>query len=185
MQVERSRGKDLDERLARQVCGLWEATWPKASERSLSERAAGLVEEAARNSEDEVFHLIREGERLLGLCRTFRRRIRFVETGQESEVLALAGVCVEREARGGGLGAAVVSDAFRRLEEGCGSLCLFQTGVPLFYQKLGAYSVANEFVNSCSTTDPGSNPWWEPWVMVYGERSRWRQGRVDLLGRGY
>lgn len=185
MKVERQAASSLEEPFAKAICELWEKTWPRKAERSLEERVAWLLKLDSDDGQDDQFHYLQEGRRLLAVCRSFRKRIRFLDLGREAVVLALAGVCVSEAWRGGGLGARIVSDAFRRLEEGDLEHCLFQTGVPGFYQKLGSFVVENEFVNSLSEKDPQERPWWEPWVMVHGERERWGRGRIDLLGDGY
>ena len=125
-----------------------------------------------------------DGDRLLGVARTFVREIEFLETRQRIKTLALAGVCSDPNHRGCGSGRRVVQSAFERIGKG-GQFCLFQTGVPEFYKKLGARTVENEFVNSLSSEDPRARPWWNEYVMQFGDPLKWQKGRVDLLGAGY
>lgn len=105
------------------------------------------------------------------------------------DVMALAAVCSSPARRGEGLGALVVSEAFKEVDSGRYPVSLFQTGVPGFYEKLGARAVDNVFVNSLyapSDRHGAPNaPWWEPHVMIYPAAYDWPEGKIDLLGAGY
>ena len=108
-------------------------------------------------------------------------------------VMALAGVYSAPERRGEGLGRLVVRATFDEVDRGAYAVSLFQTGVPGFYDRLGARTVGNPFVNSryVPPTDgrkprgSAEQPWWNPFVMIYPATFPWPAGTVDLLGPGY
>jgi hypothetical protein len=94
-----------------------------------------------------VAHGPRQAGALLAFGRTFIRTIAATTPGPggaaaELEVVALSSVCTRVDCRGRGLGGKVVAAAFREVTEGAGrggpKCCLFDTGVPEFYERLGA-----------------------------------------------
>lgn len=127
--------------------------------------------------------VIWEGERPLALADSYGRRI-FTPAG-EMIVQALNSVCVDPAFRGLGLGREAVLAAFARIGRGDFPLALFQTGVPQFYEKLGARRVNNRFINRRNPENPQVNPWWEANVMIYPAGAPWPEGIVDLNGNGY
>jgi len=163
---------------------LWNRVWPSADfdvERRLDRWRQ------RKGSAPGRLHLAWSADgQLGGLCRSFPRLIRFLETGEALEALALAGVASHPGLRGRGYGAAVVADAFSLIGEGAYPLSLFQTGIPEFYaRKFGARIVGNRFVNCRSETDPEANPWWDSEIMIYPADATWREGCVDLGGPAY
>jgi hypothetical protein len=60
-------------------------------------------------------------------------------------------------------------------------LSLFQTGVPEFYEAMGARLVTNRFVNGESQ----ENPFWDTCEMIYPATAGWPDGPIDLNGPGY
>jgi predicted N-acetyltransferase YhbS len=128
-----------------------------------------------------------EGDVALANATVFERMVETVRG--PLEVMALAAVCCAPVRRGEGLGALVVSEAFKEVDAGKYPVSLFQTGVPKFYEKLGARLVDNAFVNSLH--DPADRhgsadaPWWEPHIMIYPATYDWPTGTVDLLGPGF
>ncbi|MEM1446609.1 MAG: GNAT family N-acetyltransferase [Planctomycetota bacterium] len=135
-----------------------------------------------------MFHAIREGGVLVTVAETFVRTIRIGPERRERDVLALAGVVSDPAVRGRGLGAAVIRDAFARLDEEGIKQCLFQTGRarPL-YERLGARLVTNRFVNRTAATREAAeaNPWDDEWVMRFPAEAPWFDGVIDLNGPGY
>ena len=113
----------------------------------------------------------------------FRREI---FTAQGPQVVgALAGVCVHPDYRGRGWGADVVRAAFDYLPELGVEVSLFQTGVPSFYEKLGARLVTNSFFDGTRADGIKENPFWEPYAMIYPASVSWPDGEIDLNGAGY
>lgn len=127
--------------------------------------------------------VIWEGTRPLALADSYGRRI--ITSAGELEVQALNSVCVDPDFRGLGLGREAVLAAFARIGRGDFPLALFQTGVPQFYEKLGARRVSNRFINRRHPEDPRANPWWEANVMIYPGNAPWPEGVIDLNGNGY
>jgi hypothetical protein len=88
------------------------------------------------------------------------------------------------------LGLEIVTAAFKKLEEFQLDVCLFQTGVPGFYEKLGARTIANpitnhRYPNQRQVNDADANPFWDESVMIYPATADWPSGVIDLGGAGY
>jgi predicted N-acetyltransferase YhbS len=94
---------------------------------------------------------------------------------------ALAAVCVHPGFRGRGWGADVVRAAWKYLPDIGAEASLFQTGVPEFYEKLGARLIHNRFVDVSGPT----RPFWDKCAMVYPATFAWPDGDIDLNGPGY
>lgn len=188
MRLWREERGTLGVQWATEACRLWQRVWPDANEAPLEERVDGLVKgtfvTAPREAGSEVFHLLEVDGRLVALALSYIREMDLERLDDRVPVLALAGVCCDPESRRKGYASRVVKDVFSRVE-GRVPWCLFQTGVPKFYEGLGAFSVDNTFVNSLSPEDAEANPWWDETVMVYGRERKWPDGRVDLLGAAY
>jgi len=95
-------------------------------------------------------------------------------------------VCTAPEARGRGLGSAVVRAAFGRVDRGELPASLYQTSRrnQKFYEALGAGLVENRMVNSLAA-DPRANPFWDEIAMGYPASTAWPPGAIDLRGPGY
>lgn len=100
-------------------------------------------------------------------------------------VSALAAVCVHPDYRGRSWGAAVVRAAFDFLPEMATQIALFQTGVPQFYEKLGARRITNRFYDGTRADSLVRNPWWDDYVMIYPATFPFADGDIDLGGAGY
>jgi len=180
--------KELTPKLLLQMERLWTLIWNDGTQELPTEKDTEELwnrwfETPRPNS--EIYHCIHSGEQLAALCRTFLRKITFPNK-QQVTVLALAGVCSHPDLRGRGLGRLVVEQAFRRTENPNIHACLFQTGIPSFYQQWGASEVHCDFRNSLNKNDSEENPWWEDHVMVYPGSCQWPQkGAVDLIGSAY
>ncbi|MEQ9455491.1 MAG: GNAT family N-acetyltransferase [Phycisphaeraceae bacterium] len=176
--------------LATEVTALCMRTWPWDEPVAAEVEARRLIEEAEAYEgpaeRGHRYHVIKEGDRVCAVARTFARTIG-TEAGR-MEVLALSGVVVEEAFRGRGLGAAVVRGALERVDRGVFGFSLFQTGEHNrgFYTRLGAMVVGNEVINSLATEGmrmPAFNP--DELVVVYPEKAGWPGGTIDLLGSGY
>jgi len=181
MDIVRKTWEQLDASEIREVFGLWNRVWPR-EDISLKD---WIEVDAGPRGLSEFLHLAYHGDGLKGLARSFEREIVFVDERSRIKVLALAGVCSDPGMRGYGFGDAVVRDAFSRVDDGGFALSLFQTGVPCFYERLGAAKVENRFVNSLNREDPEADPWWDEFRMIYPGPALRREGLVDLLGPGY
>lgn len=170
----------LNAEQAQRIAVLISAVWPDSGE---------TVEVIARsfltntgNQPGKKFYVIWKDDQAIACAQTFPRRIRY--EGGETEIMALAGVCVDGAHRGRGLGSLIVRAAFGDVDDGRYRVALFQTGVPDFYRKLGATTVQNEFCDNTAAND-GRSPWWDDYVMIYPEGAEWPNGRIDLNGAGY
>jgi len=154
--------------------------WPSSV--PVTERVEKRQAEAQRDSEAMsrvVWHFVREGEAILAMARTFRRVVAD-ESGRAFPVLALAGVCTHPEHRKRGLGRAVVLAAWERIGTDL-PVCYFQTGVPAFYEGLGARQVTNRLFD----TTGAAKLFWDPFAMIYPAEVSWPDGGIDLRGGGW
>ncbi len=164
---------------------LWDTAWPipgKTREQLLEQFRQQLLER-----ENDQYFIVWEEDRVIANTEIF---LRWVHAKDRSiKVLALAGVCVLPHKKGLGLGKKLVQTAFTHLDSNVDpagyEVCLFQTGVPQFYEKLGAGWVSNEFYNSQHPDNPELSPWWEKDVMAYPNNFSWPEGRLDLNGAAY
>ncbi|MGB0141162.1 MAG: GNAT family N-acetyltransferase, partial [bacterium] len=100
-------------------------------------------------------------------------------------VLGLGGLNVHPGWRRQGFGRVIVEAVFKRIDGGEYPFCLFQTGIPHFYEKLGCRLIENKFVNSNDPVDPSRSPFWDEYAMIYPATAVWPSGTVDLLRKGY
>lgn len=171
---------------ATRIVELTNSIWPKP-EKTESQLVQDLLQQAqlpdspiaSRGSRFVIW----ENECVVAHAHVFVRRISASPT--EMDVLALAGVCTDPALRGHGMGTAVVRRSFEKLTELDLDVCLFQTGVVPFYEKLGARPVENRFANRQNASDPTANPWWDKAVMIYPADADWPEGEIDLGGAGY
>jgi predicted N-acetyltransferase YhbS len=171
---------------ATRIVKLTNSIWPKP-EKTESQLVQNLLRQAQLSDTPMASRcsqfVIWEGDRVVAHAQVFVRKI--FTAPAEIDVLALAGVCTDPTVRGQGMGAAVVLRGFEKLTELDLSVCLFQTGVVPFYEKLGARTVENRFVNRQHASDPATNPWWDKAVMIYPADADWPGGEIDLGGAGY
>lgn len=160
---------------------LIRATWPEAHPAEAT--TDQILADFKARTPNKVCHFILEEDQVIGYAESFPRTINTVE-GKRT-ILGLGAVCVDTAQRGRGLGALVVKQAFERLPENDTDVCLFQTGVPQFYEKLNCRLIDNQIVNSLNTEDPEANPFWDDYIMIYPKQNHWPTGKVDLLGKGY
>ena len=128
--------------------------------------------------------VVGDQDRYLAMAVGFARPI--TAGSQPLTIMGLGGVCSAPDHRGRGLGAAVVSDQFSRVETGEFPASLFATysGTVAFYEKLGAGRVPRPAVNSLGA-DPEANPFGSDVVMGFPSQYPWPEGTIDMLGGGY
>jgi len=168
---------ELKAEQAMQIAALVKATWPEA-EKTFDECVALFME----NRDSRSFYVMQDNGQIIASAQTFPRIIQ--HEGGALEVRALAGVCVDMDYRGWGLGKKLVREVFDHVADEPNGISLFQTKVPLFYEKLGAVIIDNKFYDSTSE-DPEKSPWWSDYVMVYSKSVAWPDGLIDLNGAGY
>lgn len=134
-------------------------------------------------SRPSLRYVVWDKDKAVAHALTFERPV--ITDEGEISVMALSGVCVLPSYQGKGLGAEVVRRTFGRIHGGEFDVSLFQTTVPAFYEKLGATSVTNRFVNSRNENHPDANPWHDEWVMMYPRSYSWPERTIDLNGPGY
>jgi len=163
-----------------EINNLTETTWPETAleDETLTQKRRSFLE---RNP-NKTCHLFIQDE-LIGYAESFPMTIQTDEG--EKLILALAAVCVSQNARGKGIGAQLVVDCFKRIDKGEFDVCLFQTGVPSFYEKLNCKLVYNPFVNSLNKGNENMNPFWDEHIMIYPSEHQWFTGKIDLLRTGY
>ena len=173
---------ELTEDQALAIVTLVNGIWP-SEDKTIQEMVLDLLTRSPKIDCDSVRYVIWDGDQAVVHARTFARRILTPEGAIEE--MALAGVCVHPNCRGGGLGAMIARSAFERVDNQLFPISLFQTGVPDFYLKLGARVIDNRFVNSKNKAAPNENPWWDTHVMIYPSSYGWTEGTIDLNGPGY
>ncbi|TVR49350.1 MAG: GNAT family N-acetyltransferase [Puniceicoccaceae bacterium] len=182
--LKRLRDTTIEPTHYRGILQLLQATWPSQEFNLENALQAFLEERTVRRSVPDFQrrrrYIIMTDDRVAAHAITFPRTI--LTTGGPVEVTALAGVCVAPDLRGGGLGRQVVAAAFADQPETGTAICLFQTGVPGFYRRLGATEVHNTFINGRHPEGSIANPWWDEWVMVFPADGPWPAGRIDLNG---
>lgn len=142
-----------------------------------------VAEIRARWKERGAFIVVRQDNTVIAHAQIFRREIKIAQGILPAG--ALAGVCVHPEQRGHGYGAEVVRTAFKLLPEINSEVSLFQTGVPQFYQKLGARLIQNPLFDGTREDGKRENPFWEPNAMIYPATFHWPEGEIDLNGPGF
>lgn len=186
MEVVEYLDPKLNLQQATRIVELTNSIWPKP-ERTESQLVQDLLQRAQLADSPTASRgsrfVIWKNERVVAHAHVFVRKISAGPV--EMDVLAMAGVCTDPSVRGQGMGAAVVRNGLEKLNELDLAVCLFQTGVVTFYEKLGACTVENRFVNRQHASDPTANPWWDKAVMIYPAEAEWPKGEIDLGGAGY
>jgi hypothetical protein len=179
--IDRGNVKEAD---ARAVAELLCAIWPKPG-RTVETRVAELMGQWQdyRGPEEQRprSFVVRDGARVVAHAGAYPRTI--TTSSGEMTVLALARVCTDPAVRGQNLGQAVTRAAFDLVDGGKFPFALFQTGdrVRSFYERLGAVTIDNRFVNSLAA-DPEASPWWDKVIMRYPAAAGWPTGQIDLRG---
>ncbi|MGF1485129.1 MAG: GNAT family N-acetyltransferase [Opitutales bacterium] len=179
LRIERQPPEQLSPEIQAQVAAVTAATWPGPHPDML---------EMARDSApgDDRRHLRFIGwleERVACTALIFERTIRAGETALP--ITALAGVCTHPDLRGQGHGLTMMGEVFAEMDAGRYPVCLYQTDVPGFYEKLGARQVQSTFINSRNASQPQRNPFWSQIQMIYPGNGPWPEAPIDLCGPGY
>ncbi len=127
-------------------------------------------------------YVIRDGGRIVSHASVFAREIDVA--GRRYTAAALGGVCTYEEHRGKGYAAEICREIFHLVDRGDFELCLFQTGIPAFYEKLGCRRISNRVINSLAK-DPQKYPLWEEYLLIYPGSFSLPDGTLDLLGPGF
>jgi len=179
LKIQRYPTEALTTQLVLQIVELKNKVWPSNDDlKTLGNKFL----ERNRTRPDRQTIVAWEGRELVGHAEVFSREIEC--EGKHFKIGCLSSVCVSPERRKQDFGKAVVQGAFNLINGDEYPVFLFQTRVPVFYQKLGARLVENKFINSRSI-DPLKNPWRDAYIMIYPASYVWPEGIVDLNGEGY
>jgi predicted N-acetyltransferase YhbS len=180
MEIRQIPNSEVPDTLALEALALEEATWPPKvpDTRSATARIQAYRE---RSEGRQAFFAITD--QLVGYAEIFPRTV-YTDNGP-LEIMGLGSVCVSEESRGLGLGKKIVLACFKAVDQSYIDVCLFQTGVPAFYEKLNCKLVDNRFINKKNTEDTGKNPFWDDYTMIYPTSYNWPAGIIDLNGPGY
>jgi predicted N-acetyltransferase YhbS len=187
MDIETIDRRSISEADARAIAELLDAIWPKPGrtvETRVVEMLAQWKEYEGPEDEHPRSFVVREAGRVIAHASAYPRTIG--TTAGEMTVLALARVCTDPAVRGRKLGQRVTMEAFDLVDHGPFPFALFQTNeaVRPFYERLGAVTVDNRFVNSLAF-DPTANPFWDKVIMRYPDKPGWPSGEIDLRGAGW
>lgn len=166
---------------AREIARLIDGVWP-AHDQDIDKFARKLLAEH-QSVPGHVLFAIWDDTRAVGHAALFSREIRW-EDGQMT-IMALCGLCVAKEHRGKKLGKWLATEVFKYAAGGPYPVVLFQTGIPDFYEPLGAGIADNEFWNSRAGENTKASPWWDPYAMIFPASATWPKGRIDLNGPGF
>jgi GNAT superfamily N-acetyltransferase len=187
MNVEVWDARRFTPQQARAIGELIHATWPKpqltAADRAIQQLGIGAQYVGPARQAPRAMVVV-EGSKVLAHAAIVPR---FAATASGDLAIAgLARVCTAAEARGRGLGRAVVRAVFEVVDAGDFDFSLFQTKQRLrtFYEGLGATLVDNKMVNS-TATDPAAEAFWDEVAMRYPAHGQWPQGCIDLRGPGF
>ena len=180
--VSSSPTGDLSDCELRSVCALWSEAFPTAPGRDRYAEALARLDGAAE-AREQVHAVFEADGACVAAARTF---VRVVSVGGgDRRVLALAHVATAPRARGRGLGALVFRAAMERLstpDDGVEE-SLFCTGVPAFYERLGAAVLAPLDV---AYAPAGAKPFADPTFcrVATPKAPRWPDGPVVLRANG-
>ena len=162
-------------------CRLWNRIWPKAGIDSAEDRLAAaesLFTDNAHRWRHHRLHYVTIDGTVVATARGFIAEIR--AEGRDFPVQALASVCSAPDCRGHGWPTRLVRAVWQERPADI-AVCLFQTGVPEFYRRLGAAVCDAAFVNHADDQEA----FWETHAMRYPSEAPWPWRLVDLRGRGW
>lgn len=163
-----------------EVNELTDLIWPQTKPNHYTSESR--IQDFIDRNPKKTCHFIYFDEELIGYAESFPRLVRVDR--QEVTILGLGAVCVHPEFKRKGLGALLVRAAFERIDKQEFAVALFQTAVPGFYEKLNCKIINNKIINSLGE-NPDSNPFWDPYVMIYPRQFIGFQTEIDLLGPGF
>ena len=162
------------------ILRLMNLTWPDDdTEKSVEEKVAGFYDDHS----EKICYCFYQDKELVGYAESIPLTIK-IENNWLA-VLGLGGLNVHPGWRRQGFGRVIVEAVFKRIDTSEYPFCLFQTGVPHFYEKLGCKEIKNKFINSNNQADPSKNPFWDEYVMVYPASAQWPTGTADLRREGF
>lgn len=174
--------RHVDDATKLACASIWEQVWPSSDGADIEARLARIEESSSLTSELR-WHLLFDDEEVVAVARTFRHAVTVGTDPKDASaqsIIALASVCTDPSRRGEGLGEAVALEALARASEDVPAL--FQTGVPEFYEKLGARRIPNAITTSLE----GARGFHEPAAMIYPADVPWDdEAAIDLRIAGW
>jgi hypothetical protein len=166
--------------LLAECAGLFARIWPAAGGTAAqpSSWLAELVSAPPGMRDDEWLHVGCSPEgRPVSAALSFWRRIRL--GARERWVLALRRVATYAAHRGVGQGSRAVRAALARLTPER-DVCLFQTDIPVFYERIGARRIDNQV-----STSVGGYAFRSAAAMILPGTAPWTPEAIDLCGPGW
>ena len=180
MQLIESSNLDIKINQAVDILRLMNLTWPdNDTKKSVEEK----VEEFYEDLPGKICYCLYQNKDLVGYAESIPVVIKIENSWLK--VLGLGGLNVHPDWRGKGYGREIVEAVFIRIDNNEYPFCLFQTGIPYFYEKLGCKVIENKFINSSNQEDPFTNPFWDEYAMIYHATAQWPIGTVDLRREGF
>ena len=162
------------------ILSLMNLTWPDDdTEASVEEKVAGFYEDHS----EKICYSFYLDKVLVGYAESLPLTIQIED--KWLNIIGLGGLNVHPDWRRKGYGRAIVEAVFKRIDSKEYPSCLFQTGIPHFYEKLGCKVIKNRFINSNNQLDPSKNPFWDEYIMIYPANADWPTGTADLRREGF
>ena len=162
------------------ILSLMNFTWPDDdTEKSVEEKVAGFYDDHS----EKICYSFYLDKVLVGYAESIPLTIQIED--KWLNIIGLGGLNVHPDWRRKGYGRAIVEAVFKRIDSKEYPFCLFQTGIPHFYQKLGCKVIKNRFINSNNQLDPSKNPFWDEYIMIYPANADWPTGTADLRREGF
>ena len=180
MQLIESLVSDIKSNQVVDILSLMNLTWSDDdTEKSAEEKVAGFYDDHS----EKICYCLYQDKELVGYAESIPLTIKIWNNWLEG--LGLGGLNVHPGWRRQGFGRVIVEVVFKKIDANEYPFCLFQTGIPHFYEKLGCRVIENKFINSNDHEDPYKNPFWDDYAMIYPATADWPSGTVDLLRKGF
>ena len=180
VQLIESLALDIKSHQVIDILSLINLTWPDDdTEKSVEEKVAGFYDDHS----EKICYCLHQDKELVGYAESIPLTIKIGSNWLEG--FGLGGLNVHPGWRRQGFGRVIVEAVFKRIDASEYPFCLFQTGIPHFYEKLGCRVIENKFINSNDHEDPYKNPFWDDYAMIYPATADWPSGTVDLLRKGF
>ena len=177
---------EMTQEIARGIAIIACRSFPssKTEEERVTEMLSTVDTDSLEYKTSRRFVVLNDQGEIVAHAKTFVREIK-TDVGT-IPVLALATVCSDPSVRGKGFGAQVTKMAFEYIgQEDWPKVSLFQTPVPVFYEKLNCRIVTNKFVDRTNAEFPDAWPWRDDTAMIYPAQADWPEGTIDINGPDY
>ena len=180
MQLIESPSSDIKKNQVVDILELINLTWPDDDKaKPLEEKVTGFYDDHP----EKICYCLYKDKKLVGYAESIPLTIKIEKNWLKA--LGLGGLNVHPDWRVKRYGKAILEAVLKKIDSGEYPFCIFQTGIPNFYEKLGCKVIKNKFINSNNQVDPFKNPFWDEYVMVYPASARWPTGTADLRREGF